>query len=308
MKFFKATAMALVVGAGLALVTTQAARAQETAESSSTYTSSISGNSESITLGAGLSDTQVVATSTSGTAIAAAIATPLFAASGGGSLAGGHLSFGGTGPQTQASSAPVLGNCGVFGCTPNIPASYGSVLNGGSFHGSASIDNGHSDTFALNHIALWIDASAESTQGSATTSGTTSTGISVAGLFVFGQTIAVPTSGSLTDTEPVAPGVYISSGDFNSDSGAIALNQVAGVGNQQGNNLSTLAEVQGSNSVNVEGSQTLADSGVIGDSYTTGGDTANIQPNAFQSVSGSLAVNQAAGIANQQANNVTLAH
>jgi len=313
MKFFKATAMALVIGAGFALVTTQAARAQESAESSSTYTSSFDGNSESLTLGAGISDTQIDATSTSGTAIAAAIATPLFTASGGASIAGGSAFIAGTGPESQDFTAPVAGGCGLFGCTDNIAPSYGAVLSGGSFVGGLHIDNGHSDTLALNHIALWIEAEASSTQGSATTSGTSSTGISVAGLFVFGQTLAVPTEGSLTDSSPTAPIVSVASGDFNDDSGAISLNQVAGVGNQQGNNLSVFAEVTGeagsaagSNSVNVEGSQTLADSGVIGNDYGTGGESATIYTNAFQGITGAVTFNQAAGVANQQVNNLTV--
>jgi len=305
MKFFKVTAMAVVVGAGLALVTSQAARAQESEESSSTYTSSYDGNTESFTLGAGISETQVEATSTSGTAIAAAIATPTYTASGGASLAGGSAFVVGEGPQTQGPNIPPsFAPNSSFG----FPGQLGHVLDGGFIAGGLHIDNGETNTFALNHIALWINVDASSTQGSSTTSGTTATGISLAGLFVFGQTLAVPTGGSLTDSSPIAPTVLISEGDFNGDAGNVALNQVAGVGNQQGNNLSTFAEVTGSNSINVEGSQTLADAGEIGNNYGSGGETATIDVNAFQNVTGAIAVNQAAGVANEQVNNVALGH
>jgi hypothetical protein len=299
MKFFKVTALAIVAGAGLALVSAQVVRAAESDESSSTYTSSINGNTEDTTIGAGISDTQISATHTEGTAIAAAIATPIGTLAASASLAGGSL--GGTGPQSQ-DSYPPSSFLGIGG----YPAAFGSVLDGGSFH--ASIDNGSSDTFALNHIALWINASTSDTQGSATTSGTNSTGISVAGLFVFGQTIAVPSNGSLTDTEPDAPVVAVNTGDFNGTTGTVAVNQTAGVGNQQGNNLSTLAEVVGSNSVNVEGNQTLAVAGVVGDSYLAGGDSATIASGAFSGITGAVAFNQSAGVANQQVNNLTLAH
>jgi len=300
MKFFKVTALAIVAGAGLALVSAQVVRAAESDESSSTYTSSINGNTEDTTIGAGISDTQISATHTEGTAIAAAIATPIGTLAASASLAGG--SFGGTGPQSQDSYAPVPGS--VF--NPALPASYGAVLDGGSFH--ASIDNGESSTFALNHIALWINASTSDTQGSATTSGTNSTGISVAGLFVFGQTIAVPSEGLLFDATPGAPVVVVNTGDFNGTTGTVAVNQTAGVGNQQGNNLSTLAEVVGSNSVNVEGNQTLADAGVINNGYTNGFESASIAPGAFSGITGAVAFNQSAGVADQQVNNLTLAH
>jgi hypothetical protein len=304
MKLFKAAAMALVAGAGLALVAGQAL-AQD---SSSTNTSSINGNTESGSISAGLSDTQIDATHTEGTAIAAAIATPLGTASAGGSLAGGGGGFHFTGPESQNFTTGQLGSCGVNGCVPNINPTYGSVLDGGSGGGGFHVDNGESDTFALNHIALWINASGSSTQGAATTSGTTSTGVSVAGLFVFGQTIAVPSSGSLTDGNAIGPVVLVSSGDFNGDTGDVAFNQTAGVGNQQGNTLTTLTELAaGANSINVENSQTIADAGVIGDSYTTGAN-ASIQTNAFQAITGVVGVNQAAGVANQQVNTITAAH
>ena len=203
MKFIKGTALALIAGASLALVASQALAQSD--NSSSTSTSSINGNSEAVVIGAGISSTQIDATHTSGNAIAAAIATPIFTASGGASFGQGG-SFGGTGPQTQG---PI--SIGSWWPKPDqvaLPGQLGNVLDGGSIH--AQIDPSESDTFALNHVALWINASrGTEIQGSATTSSTTSAGVSVAGLFVFGQTTAVGPGGTLTDQIPNPPGVSI---------------------------------------------------------------------------------------------------
>jgi hypothetical protein len=304
MKFIKATAMALVAGAGLALVASQAL-AQS---SSSTSTSSINGNTEDVEIGAGISSTQIDATHTSGNAIAAAIATPIFTASGGASFGQGG-SFSGTGPQTQGPNLPAA----PFGSQYGTGGQLGNVLNGGSFN--ASFDASESDTFALNHVALWIHASAAETQGSATTSATTSAGISVAGLFVFGQTTAVSSGGTLTDQNQFAPSVSVATDDLDTNTGSVALNLVAGVGNQQGNNLSTLLETSGaggtsagSNSVNVEGNQTIADAGLITDATTFGGETATLANDVLDTNSGAVAANIGAGVGNQQVNNITLAH
>ena len=304
MKFIKGTAMALIASAGLALAASQAL-AQN---SSSTDTSSINGNADTVEIGAGISSTQIDATHTSGNAIAAAIATPIFTASGGASFGQGGT-FSGTGPQTQGPNLPAS----PFGGPNGSGGQLGNVLNGGSFN--ASIDASESDTFALNHVALWIVAAATETQGSATTSSTTSAGVSVAGLFVFGQTTAVSSGGTLTDQVPFAPEVTVGDSDLNNNNGYVALNLVAGVGNQQGNNLSTLAEVTGaggttagSNSVNVEGNQTLADAGLITDATTGGGETATLGANVLTGNAGAAAANVAAGVGNQQVNNVTLAH
>jgi len=292
MRFLKATAIALVFGAGMALVSTQA-RAQD---STSTYTSTLNGNTESNSFEGSLSSFQLSGTSTTGDAIAAAASNPIFGTFDfSASAAGGST----TGAQTSNNIPPTLLFPGQLG-----------VLNGAS----STTDNGTADTLAINYVKLWVDSSHSETQGSVTTSGTTSTGTSVAGLFVFGQTTAVSENGSLTDSDPIGPVVVVNTGDFNNTSGEIALNQVAGVGNQQGNNLSTMLEVTGANgteaganSVNVEGSQTLADAGTIGDSYTTG-ESASIAANAFQGITGAVAFNQAAGVANQQVNNLTIAH
>jgi len=299
MKFIKGTAMALIAGASLALVASQAL-AQD---SSSTDTSSINGNTESVAIGAGISSTQIDATHTSGNAIAAAIATPIFTASGGGSFGQGG-SIGGSGPQTQGPNLP-----GQNGGTGEL----GHVLNGGSFH--ASLDPSESDTFALNHVALWIVAAATETQGSATTSSTTSAGVSVAGLFVFGQTLAVSSGGTLTDQTINAPGVTVANDDLENNNGYVALNLVAGVGNQQGNNLSTLLETTGAggttagaNSVNVEGNQTIADAGLIDDQTVAGQETATLGTNVLAGNAGAVAANIGAGVGNQQVNNITLAH
>jgi hypothetical protein len=303
MKLFKATAMALVAGAGLALVASQAL-AQD---STSTATTSINGNADAISLHTGISSTQIDATHTEGGAIAAAIATPIFTASGGASFPG--ITIGATGPETQGPNAPDSPFGGPNGTGPQL----GHVLSGGSFN--ASVDNGESDTFALNHVALWLNVDAAEVQGSATTSNTTSTGVSVAGLFVFGQTIAVGPGSTLTDNTQFAPEVTIADHVLDTNSGNIALNQVAGVGNQQGNNLSTLLEVTGdngtsagANSVNVEGNQTLANAGLITDAALFGGESASIATDSLDTNAGNVAVNQAAGVANQQVNNVTLAH
>jgi len=304
MKFIKGTAMALIAGAGLALVASQAL-AQST-DSSSTNTSSISGNTESVAIGAGVSSTQIDATHTSGNAIAAAIATPIFTASGGASFGQGG-SFSGTGPQAGNNIAPSPFG-GQFGSGGQL-----GVLNGGSFKGH--IDPSESDTFALNHVALWIVAAASETQGSATTSATTSAGVSVAGLFVFGQTTAVSSGGVLTDATPGAPVVSVATDDLDTNTGSVALNLVAGVGNQQGNNLSTLLEVSGAgtttagaNSVNVEGNQTIADAGLITDGAVNGFESAALANDVLDTNSGAVAVNVAAGVGNQQVNNITLAH
>jgi len=299
MKFIKGTAMALIAGAGLALVASQAL-AQN---SSSTDTSSINGNTESVVIGAGISSTQIDATHTSGNAIAAAIATPIFTASGGASFGQGG-SIGATGPETQGPNLP-----GANGS----PGQLGNVLKGGSFN--ATLDPSESDTFALNHVALWIVAAETETQGSATTSSTTSAGVSVAGLFVFGQTTAVSSGGTLTDNAQFAPEVTVGDSDLNNNNGNVALNLVAGVGNQQGNNLSTLLETTGAggttagaNSVNVEGNQTIADAGIITDATAFGGESATLGANVLAGNAGNAAANVGAGVGNQQVNNVTLAH
>jgi len=291
--------MALIAGAGLALVASQAL-AQN---SSSTDTSSINGNTESVVIGAGISSTQIDATHTSGNAIAAAIATPIFTASGGASFGQGG-SIGATGPQTQGPNLP-----GANGS----PGQLGNVLNGGSFN--ATLDPSESDTFALNHVALWIVAAETETQGSATTSSTSSAGVSVAGLFVFGQTTAVSSGGTLTDNAQFAPEVTVGDSDLNNNNGNVALNLVAGVGNQQGNNLSTLLETTGAggttagaNSVNVEGNQTIADAGIITDATAFGGESATLGTNVLAGNAGNAAANVGAGVGNQQVNNVTLAH
>ncbi len=87
------------------------------------------------------------------------------------------------------------------------------------------------------------------------------------------------------------------------------------MGNQQGNNLSTLLETTGaggttagSNSVNVEGNQTIADAGLITDATTLGGETATLATNVLTGNAGAVAANVGAGVGNQQVNNITLAH
>jgi len=342
MKFLKAAALALVVGAGMALVSTQA-RAQAPTNSSSTFTASINGNTSETSFEGSLTSSQVSATATSGDAVAFSAANPILgAASFSESDAGfsGHISGAESSTSDSTTSATTTGQqlsdlfqgspygpCNQFGCggtagSDTVLDGPGSTSNStdsstdsASFSAGFHVDNGHAEALAVNYVKLWVSASHSESQGSATTSGTSSTGVSVAGLFVFGQTTSVSANGSLTDSSPIAPVVLVSTGDFNGDTGNIALNQVAGVGNQQGNNLSTLLETTGangtapgSNSINVEGNQTLADAGTIGNGYTSGGESATIEPNAFQTISGAVAFNQAAGVANQQVNNLTLGH
>lgn len=295
MKLFKTTALALVAGAGLALVGAQAFAQSD--NSAYTDTASISGNTEVNSFEGTESSTQTTATQTEGSAIAVGVATPNGVASGGESLAGGTT----TGAQTQNQTPG-----GIWGA----PA-FGAVLNGAN----STTQDGSTATSASNNIALWVEASHAESQGSATTSDTGATGNSFAGLFVFGQTMAVSEDGYLADNTPVAPTVYVASGDFNGASGAIALNQVAGVGNQQGNNLTTGLELSGANSTtvgsntaNVQGNQTLADAGDVEADYGSSYETAYVDTNAFQNVTGAVSLNQAAGVANQQVNNMTLLH
>jgi hypothetical protein len=294
MKLFKTTALALVAGAGLALVGAQAFAQSD--NSAYTDTASISGNTEVNSFEGAGSSTQTTATQTEGSAIAVGIATPNGVGSGGQSLAGGTT----TGAQTSNNIQPSLFGAGQMG-----------VLNGAN----STTQDGSTATSASNNTAVFVEASHAESQGSATTSDTGATGNSFAGLFVFGQTTAVSEDGYLADNTPVAPSVYVSSGDFNGASGAIALNQVAGVGNQQGNNLTTGLELSGANSTtvgsntaNVQGNQTLADAGDVEADYGASYETAYVDTNAFQNVTGAVSLNQAAGVANQQVNNMTLLH
>jgi hypothetical protein len=94
-------------------------------------------------------------------------------------------------------------------------------------------------------------------------------------------------------------------------SGSLALNNVAGVGNQQGNNLSTAAEQSpGANAVENDGRQTLVDNGKIDEEDTVTENLATVDQltGGGGSISGAVAINNAAGVGNQQQNNVTLAH
>ena len=113
----------------------------------------------------------------------------------------------------------------------------------------------------------------------------------------------------------VGRGVTVANDDLENNNGYVALNLVAGVGNQQGNNLSTLLETTGAggttagaNSVNVEGNQTIADAGLIDDQTVAGQETATLGTNVLAGNAGAVAANIGAGVGNQQVNNITLAH
>jgi len=271
MNLIKTAKVGLMAAAGLALLSGYAL-AQN---SSYTYTTNTSGNVEQNSFEGAASTTNFTLTHTEGDAIAIAIATPIGVASGGGSEAGG------------------------------------STNNGAG--GTTNTQNGETFTVAFNHTHLWAEVSHQEAQGTTGTSGTGGTGNSLATLFVFGQTTAVSENGDLEDNSPIAPVVSVGAGDFNNSTGYIALNQVAGVGNQQGNALATVAELSGangttagSNSINTESNQTLAVAGEIDNNYGSGGESATISPGTFQGVTGAIAFNQAAGVANQQANTMIL--
>lgn len=218
MKFLKATAMALVVGAGMALVSTQA-RAQAPTNSSYTYTSSENGNTSDTSFEGSLTSSQVSATATSGDAVAFSAANPILgAASFSESDAGfsGHISGSDSSTSSSTSSSATTGQqlsdlfygspygpCNQFGCGGT--AGSDTVLDGpgtsssstdsstysSSFSAGFHVYNGHAEALAVNYVKLWVAASHSESQGSETTSGSGGTGISVAGLFVFGQTTSV---------------------------------------------------------------------------------------------------------------------
>jgi hypothetical protein len=361
MRLFKATTIALALGMGMALASTHAF-----SQSSYTATTGSDGISQSDVIEGGYSSLQATQTSTQGTGISAAIATPDLAASGGASLAGfqgaslsgsnqsssnyshssdtNSSSAGGKSIQAGGFSASSGGQNSDSG--KDSESSGGSSIQAGGFsassggHSSDSVqsdttasrsdtssfsacffcsDNGSSQTEALSAQSGWIAASHGSFVGSTSTSSTGSSGPSVAALFVFGQSTDIPESGELKDKTVASPLTYISNSALNNESGTVALNQVAGVGNEQGNNLGTVTQMTGqnsttagSNSFNLQSNQTIADAGEIeGSARQAGcnqaGETAYIS-NAMEYMSGNAMVNQASGVANQQLNNVILAH
>jgi hypothetical protein len=294
MKPFKMAAMTIIVaGAGLALASAQAFAVTDcgasTACTSHTSAEISAGNSE------GTSDTTILHQSTTGTGTTAA--------------------------STNDGSTISLG-----GSTSTSDAVAGSLLGGGLTNSSAS------SQFGLIHSSTWEKS------GGTTESSSGGSGESLAAVFVFGQNIVVDGSGELVDESGAAKTVGVAT-SFASVAGQLALNQTDGVGNQQANLFATLAELNGSstgpnsgsNAINVTDGQNIIvtdNAEVSNEPYVHAttypvceagtddcrssqtpppGDTVGIAT-SFASVAGSVAINQSAGVANQQANSVLIAH
>ncbi|MGH7905578.1 MAG: hypothetical protein ACREP6_03030 [Candidatus Binataceae bacterium] len=332
MNFFKMATLAVVAGAGLALAGTPVF-----AQSAGTSTSSSVGAGSSVSTEGAASTEQNSFNATSGTATSTSSTDPFTTTNTTGSTAG-NVSINATlskanntsntdGTTTNAQIGNNIAPSAFGG--PNGSPGIVSALDGGGTTSNndttgktktASLtvtgaDNGHSvaDSFTKGH--LWIDHEAHEGAHANGTSTTSATGDSMAALFVFGQTNVVNADSKLVDKSGQPDVVYVSTGDFSAINGTVALNQVAGVANQQGNTLATALELSGSNGTdagsntsNVENAQTLINSGVIKEANKSASDTAYIQTNAFQNVSGAIALNQAAGLANQQVNTMTLLH
>jgi hypothetical protein len=290
MKFGKYLTTALVAGAGLALA------ASAFAQSAGTFTSSDDGIDDSVSITVAASTTQFTHTFTSGGAAAIAIATP--------------IGVGGAGVSIPAFSYADVSSTSASSSSGTGPTSFTSSTSASTTLSTS--DNGRSATDAFNRDAIFVHADETDEQGSDSTTSTHSTGLSLSALFVFAQTIAVD-DGTLTG-DTGNPYTVTANNVADNVAGSLALNQVAGVGNQQGNNLSTVAEIAaGSNAVENEGRQTIAINGTVeeeaipgatGDSATLGGTTGSV----FGTIAGAVAANQAVGVGNQQVNNITLAH
>jgi hypothetical protein len=283
MKPFKMAAMSIVAGAGLALVSAQAFAAADCGPASNcTATTSAevsAGTSE------GTSNTTLLKQSTEGTA------------------------------STSASTND--------GTTVS--------LGGTSSTGDPSFESS-SNQFGLIHSANWEKSggTVESSSGGA--------GESLAAVFVFGQNLVVDGHGELVDESGAAKKATIGT-SFTSVAGQVALNQTDGVGNQQANLFATLAELNGSstgpnsgsNAINVTDAQNIVltdDAEVSNEPYVHSttfpvceGSTDDCRSSqtpppsdevsivgSFGTVAGSVAINQSAGVANQQVNSILLAH
>jgi hypothetical protein len=162
-------------------------------------------------------------------------------------------------------------------------------------------------------LFIGIDVAVENGETSET--GTDSTGNSLSALFVFEQTLTVDVGARLDEHTTGANDAEIGTGTTGpvttgGIAGSLSLNNVAGVGNQQGNNLSTAAEIgAGANAVENDGRQTLVDNGDIGEGHQVDNNFAYVGTLAgVNGISGAVAINNAAGVGNQQGNNITLAH
>lgn len=130
-----------------------------------------------------------------------------------------------------------------------------------------------------------------------------------AAAFVFSQGIEIAPDAVLSGGSGGA--VSIGAAALNNVSGVAAINLAVGTGNQQANNIRIGTAVNrgsgsaGSGSLNIEAAQTIDDSGVLDAIAVNGpGDSASLGPDALQNVSGVVAINLAAGTANQQINNI----
>jgi hypothetical protein len=140
-------------------------------------------------------------------------------------------------------------------------------------------------------------------------SGSDSVSGGTAAAFVFSQGIEIAPDAVLSGGSGGA--VSIGAAALNNVSGVAAINLAVGTGNQQANNIRIGTAVNGgsgsagSGSLNIEAAQTIDDSGVLDATAVNGlGDSASLGPNALQNVSGVVAINLAAGTANQQINNI----
>lgn len=262
MKPFKIAAMALVAGAGLALVGAQASA--DTVCGSTSCTSSTSAE-----ISAGVSSGEESSSSTT--------------------AAQGTLGIGTTSTTTNDGSTITLGGTSSLG-PDSASFAFGSIRS---------------------HEEEWRK------QGASTESSTESSGDSLAAVFVFGQNIVVHDAELRNDSG--LPDTASITGSFLSVAGAATINQSAAVGAQQANLFATVQELDGStagpnsgaNSLNVTDAQNIivtADGEVENEEYESStGDTASIT-GSFLSVAGAVAVNQTVGVANQQVNDIVIAH
>jgi len=127
--------------------------------------------------------------------------------------------------------------------------------------------------------------------------------------FVFSQGIEIAPDAVLSGGSGGA--VSIGAAALSNVSGVAAINLAVGTGNQQANSIRIATAVNsgtgsaGTGSLNIEAVQTIDDAGVLDAIAVNGpGDSASLGPDALQNVSGAVAINLAAGTANQQINNI----
>jgi hypothetical protein len=310
MKFSKLAALAVVAGAGLALAGTPVF-AQSASSGNAAWTASDSsvGAGSSGSLEAAGSSTSNSLSASKGGAGGGAIATPLGTGVFGFSTPGGTTNDDTTNNDTT-TAAPTANN--YNGTTTIVPG--GGTSNNDTSNNDSTTQNGAQVTDAFNHTHVWFDAEHHQGAGARSKGESGAKGDAVSGVFIFGQNTVVGIDGTLEDNSVNGATATIQSGVLNNSSGALALNNVAGVGNQAGNVLQTALEmtganstIAGANSFQVAINQNLIDEGDI-NSNATQQNSATVQTNSLQGVTGSLAVNNVAGVANNAINSVTLLH